>query len=423
MTQTCTERDGLTHAVFLRRLAGAPSATSADARLGNGAFLALRLVDLLGPGRGPAHADVFRYQHAATERVCRELPADRTETAHLAGLVRSAADAFRTSDVGLVVPALLAYAHYLENELLLEEALDVLEALIHVGGPTLNSPDAIGVRLRLARVFRKLNSVEEADARYSEAGRLASSAGDLRSALLSEIGRALVVQARGDLRGAEEALRGILADARAKFYEEAEAGAWHALGTTLFLRGDVAGAITCVWRAFESYDDEPSQLRALNEIGMLFLSLGEADVAELALSEVVRRGARPDMVTNALIELMHCSTYRGDRIGFERWRGQCLSLLNRMPPNMIADFHLKAGIGYARFGNFRVADELLTEALTVAAAHDLHELEFRVERIKGGLHECQSLLSAAPVTFKEPTQDLSLREVRLSLKEFATIHG
>ena len=93
-----------------------------------------------------------------------------------------------------------------------------------------------------------------------------------------------------------------------------------------------------------------------------------------------------------------------------------------MPPNMIADFHLKAGIGYARFGNFRVADELLTEALAIAAAHDLHELEFRIERIKGGLDECQSVLAGAPVTFKEPTQDLSLRDVRLSLKEFATIH-
>src|SRR5213596_3305128 len=112
MTQTCTERDRLPHAVFLKRLAGAPTATSVDGRLGNGAFLALRLVDLLGPVGEPAHPEAFRYQHAATERMCRELPADRTETAHLAGLVRSAAEAFRTSDVGLVVPALLAYAHY-----------------------------------------------------------------------------------------------------------------------------------------------------------------------------------------------------------------------------------------------------------------------------------------------------------------------
>src|SRR2546423_5270439 len=107
MTQTCTERHGLTHAAFLKRLAGAHSATSADARLGNGAFLALRLVDLLGPGRGPAHADVFRYQHAATERVCRELPGDCTETSHLTGLVRAVADAFQVHDARIVVPALL----------------------------------------------------------------------------------------------------------------------------------------------------------------------------------------------------------------------------------------------------------------------------------------------------------------------------
>src|SRR5437879_10805780 len=124
-----TQRDGLPQAVFLRRLAGARSATSGDARLGHGAFLALRLVDRLGPGRGAAHADVFRYQHAATERACRELPGDRTETSHLTGLVRAVADAFREHDARIVVPALFAYAHYLENELLLEEALDVLAAL------------------------------------------------------------------------------------------------------------------------------------------------------------------------------------------------------------------------------------------------------------------------------------------------------
>src|SRR5207244_13252697 len=105
MTQTCTERDGLTHAVFLRRLAGAPSATSADARLGNGAFLALRLVDLLGPGRGPAHADGFRYQQAATERVCRALPADRPETSNLTGLVRAVAEAFQEQEARIEVTA------------------------------------------------------------------------------------------------------------------------------------------------------------------------------------------------------------------------------------------------------------------------------------------------------------------------------
>src|SRR5437867_12235839 len=109
MTQTCTERDSLPHAVFLKRLAGAPTATSVDGRLGTGAFPALRRVDLLGPGSEPAHPDAFRYQHAATERMCRELPVDHTETGHLSGLVRSAAEAFPSRTPEHVVPALLAY--------------------------------------------------------------------------------------------------------------------------------------------------------------------------------------------------------------------------------------------------------------------------------------------------------------------------
>src|SRR2546430_17071612 len=157
MTQACTELDGLPHAVFLRRLAGARSETSADARLGNGAFLALRLVDLLGPGRGPAHADVFRYQHAATERVCRELPTDHTETSHLIGVVLAVADAFHQQEVRIVAPALLAYAHYLEDELRLDEALDALETLHRVGAERLACSDAIAVQLRIGRVNRKLH--------------------------------------------------------------------------------------------------------------------------------------------------------------------------------------------------------------------------------------------------------------------------
>src|SRR5205807_5701537 len=114
-------------AVFLRRLAGATRGTSLDARLGRAAFVALRLVDLLAPDEHTPSPDAFHYQHNDTERACRGIPADRPETSHLIGVVQSAADAYHTHDVGLVFPALFAYAHYLEDEMRLEEALDVLE--------------------------------------------------------------------------------------------------------------------------------------------------------------------------------------------------------------------------------------------------------------------------------------------------------
>jgi len=60
----------LPHAVFLERATNEPP-TSAAVRLGQGAFLVLRLVDLLAPDRDPpTSSEVFRYQSAATQRYC-----------------------------------------------------------------------------------------------------------------------------------------------------------------------------------------------------------------------------------------------------------------------------------------------------------------------------------------------------------------
>src|SRR5256885_1844809 len=122
MTQTCTERHGLTHAAFLKRLAGAHSATSAD-RLG--------------------------------------------------------------------------------------------------------CSDAIAVQLRIGRVNRKLNRFVEGDVAYALAGVLAEAAGNVRSSFLSRVGRAISIQARGNLAEAERLFRELAADARAADERDIEARAHH----------------------------------------------------------------------------------------------------------------------------------------------------------------------------------------------------
>src|SRR2546430_16022790 len=139
------------------------------------------------------------------------------------------------------------------------------------------------------------------------------------------------------------------------------------------------------------YEDESSSLRALNDLGVMLLAVGRVDDAERALTEVVRRGGARDNVSNASIELMHCASYRRDRMAFERRRVECESRRKEMPPNILADFHLKAGIGSARFGNFRKAQVQLSAALNIAAESGLNELVFRIrseERRVG--KECRS---------------------------------
>jgi len=410
----------LEHAAFLRRLADAGPG-SPQARLGHGAFLTLRLVDLLDPAERRVRPDVFGYQLAAMDRVSRELPGDSTETAHLIGLVRATADAFRSRDSQLVVPALLAYAHYLEDELMLSEGLDVLETALRVGGEALRASDRVASRLRMARVLRKLNEFVAAEQAYKHAADLAAATGDTHSVLLSRIGSANTLVARGNLTEAECALKEALEDAESLGDEDAQARAQQGLAVVLSTSGQPAEAIPHEWRAFQLYEDELSRMRVLSDLGVMLLIVGDVEGAECALTEIVRRGANEDVLDNAMIELMNCASYKRDRVGFERWRDRCAARRQKMPRNVLADFYLKTGIGRARFGHFDRAEVLLRTALKIAEDAGLHELVFRIERISGGLRDCREVCETPLRTIAEPgSQSAAVREVSAALAYLAT---
>ena len=412
---------GLPHAVFLQRVADEP-ATSPEVRLGQGAFLALRFVDLLSPDREPSAPDVFRYQWAATERYCNELAGEGTEAAHLAGIVRATGEAHRGNDVRALAPALVAYALYLEHDGHFQEAEDVLQTMIRVGGVRLAASDATAGWMRLGRVRRLQTDFASAEAAYSEAGRIARQAGDHQSVLLSRVGLCNVIHFQGNLPEAERAWRSVLADAGAGTYHNVEAQAEHGLGNVLQRRGQMHDGAPHLWRAYELYEEESNKLRALTDLGLLLLALGDADGAERALNQVVARDRKGENAGNAMVELMHCMSYRRDRLGFERRRGRCEDQMADMPANIRADFHLKVGIGLARFGNFAKAGTQMEQALEIASAHGLHELVFRIERIKSGLRDCESLVECERLAAAEPVlRTEALREVSASLASLVEV--
>jgi len=420
MTDPASHHAGLPHAVFLHRLAGASSPSALEPRLGRAAFVALRLVDLLGPEHATLHPDAFHYQYVATVRCCRDLPPGSTEASHLLGLVRGTGDAFQQQSAGLVLPALFAYAHYLEDEMRLGEALDVLDTLLQIGGAQLPPADAVGAQLRRARVYRKLNEFDAAEQSYAEGGALAATIGDTHSELLSRIGRALTIIGRGNLAQAEHALRDTLTSAEAWADPDVQARAHHEIAVLLSIRGQPAEAIPHVWRAFELYDEEIARLRALNDLGIMLLVLGDAESAERALTEVLRREPTQEVADSAIIELMNCASYRRDRVGFERWREQCDARRDHMSPNVLTDYMLKAGIGRARFGQLDRAERLLASALKIADDAGLHEFTFRIERIKFGLRDCRQSPNEEPAEVAQPVvQPKAVREVSTALAHLA----
>jgi hypothetical protein len=216
-------------------------------------------------------------------------------------------------------------------------------------------------------------------------------------------------------------LRQILVDVSSSGDPDIEARVEHEMAVVLQHRGQPAEALPHVWRAFELYDDEDQRLRALGDVGLMLLTIGEVDGAELALREVLRRGGAQDIIANAMIELMHCASFRRDQVGFGRWRRRCSEAEADMPPNIAADFHLKAGIGEARFGQFNRARASMTHALKVATDAGLHEFVFKIERIKNGLRACEEALTAAPYANAEPViQSDAVREVSASLAQLVT---
>jgi tetratricopeptide (TPR) repeat protein len=408
----------LPHAVFLRRVATRP-ATDPEVRLGQGAFLVLRLVDLLSPDREPVASDAFRYQWTATERYCTELEVEGPEGVHLSGLVQAIHDAHRLQEFKLLAPAFLAYALFLEEEGHYEEAADVLETLARTGGERLVASDRTANLLRLGRVQRKVALFDQAAATYHRAGESAQREGDGFSALLARIGYCNVLHFRGNLAEAERCLLGVLEDARRGGFRQAEAMAEHGLGSVLDVRGNIDDGVPHLWRAYELYEDDSSRLRVLHDIGMDFLSLGDADSAERAFRSVAARSAHRDEVLNALVELMHCASYRRDRLAFERRRQECDARVADMPPNVLTDYCLKSGIGAARFGNYTKARALMTEGLAIASRHGLHEFEFRIERILNGLGDCEAAAIAEEAASTPVHHSEAVREVSASLSALA----
>src|ERR1043166_7858352 len=410
---------GLPHAVFLQRVTDEP-ATPPEVRLGQGAFLALRFVDLLAPDREAPTPDVFRYQWAATERYCAELAGEGTEASHLTCIVRAAGDAHRANDIGLVAPALFAYALYLEQESHFEEAEDALLTMIDVGAGRIQASDNISAWMRLGRVRRKQTDFDGATEAYTEAGRLPHTAGDSRAGLLRRGGNCNTLYFHGNLAGAEQGWRSILADASAAADRYVEAQAHHGLGNLLQRRGLAHAGAPHLWQAYELYEDDTDQLRVLNDLGIALLSIGDVNAAERALTDVVRRDRGSENRTNSLIELMQCASYRRDRLAFERAREECLKNLDAMAPNIRADYYLKVGIGLARFGNLVKANTNLSRALEIASAHDLNELVFRIGRIRDGLRECDAPAEwSAPLAETHQRSD-ALREVSASLATLNT---
>jgi tetratricopeptide (TPR) repeat protein len=337
---------GLAHAVFLDRASDAPE-TAPEVRLGQGAFLVLRLVDLFAPGHEPVEHEVFQRHWMATDRYCAELVHEGPEAQHLGNICTLAADAHRTGRFERLRAALAGYGTFVEDGGADHEAADVFRTAARTaqeGEETRAAP----FWLRAGAASARAGQWEDAE----EAFRAARRYGDHETRLLVRAGRADVLRAEGRLEDGIAELEKVLRAARRARFEQAERVALLGLARAFGRRREPVEAAIRAWSAFTKSASHGERAEAAVELGARLEQAGALDFAAQAYA-LAERHPRDAGRSRALIGLLRVSAARGDRMSFERWRRALKSIPDegpRLTREAALEILCEVARGCARFG-------------------------------------------------------------------------
>ncbi len=391
------------HEPFLQRAADSGAEPASSHALA--AFLTMRLVDQFATDRPSPPEDALAYQVRATRDFIKGLQSPSVESNHLYEIVRVAAGIGAFRKARLLWPPLLAFAYWLEQELRLEEALDVLRTGLCLGTDGATESE-IAAHLQLGRVFRLAGRFEQAHDSYAAASRLAARAGDGHSVLLSRIGRGLVAQQVGNLPEAERLIHGVLDEAKRTGDRDAEARACHDLAVTHAFMGREASAVEHSFQAFKLYEQRPQRTRALGDTGIMLKELGHYSAAKRALLHCVELEPPPELRVRALVELMELGAYMQDRLAFERWRRELAERYEQLPPDEQVEYEIKLGYGLAMFDRGPEGVKHLEQAVALAEQYGLGERLFRAESLLKEVRDDEERALAAPPAETEPAPEL-----------------
>jgi tetratricopeptide (TPR) repeat protein len=388
-----------------------------QARLALAGYVVARLVDrLLTKGTNPELHEGFLWQLDAVRRHISDLPGNLPETAHLAGITESVpVDGQPLASLRL---GLTAYGYFLEHEGRLEEALDAVSLAVRTYGEEIPAAELGACAWFCGRLHRLLAHWEAAMECYRAAELAGELTGDLTSTLRGQLGCAAVLRGQGNLPAARLAVEEVLRQAEPLQLAEVLTNGYGDLGVVFELQGLKVESLHAKYRAFQQAPDSLQQMRALGDVGVGLAEIGCHRGARLAFEIVIDSTASFLVRTNALIELMDLESATGNRVAFERHRSAVETVLEQMSPSMLVDYHYKAGVGMARFGQLARAANLLKAAAELAETNRLNAWYFRVERVLENLALCPDHDIELP-DGPELTRAPQIREVELGLRQYA----
>jgi tetratricopeptide (TPR) repeat protein len=389
------------------------------ARLALGGYVVCRLVgSMFTLDDSEESEEAFVWQLDAVRRHLRSLPGDTPEAAHLSGITQEVLST-REATAGLRL-SLTAYAYYLEHEGRLEEALEVLGIATRTHGELIPPADFGAVSLFAARLNRLLARWNAAMDCYQAAEQAGDTSGDRTVQLRGRLGRAAVLRGMGNLPLARSIGEEVAVTASEEHLPEMQALAYTNLGAVYSVEGKTVEFVQANYKAFVLTEDPLQRMWILGDIAMGLVKLGSYDSARVAFDIVLASNTSFVVRTNAMLESMDMEACVGNRMAFERRRAEAEELTERMPPSMLADFHFKAGVGLARFGQGARGRALLTAGLALSEAHRLNAWYFRFEHKLAELAEGET---REPERAPDSSWSNSpvLEEVAVGLREYAAL--
>jgi tetratricopeptide (TPR) repeat protein len=403
------------HLAFFEAL-GSLEESGTDWHATTAGLVVLRMVDAwYDEGAHVAAADAWGLT-AVREAVAAMTVGDPARTI-LSGVVDAVATAQR-ADFSVVATRLSAYGRALHFDAKWRLAADVYETLLAYAHPIDESDVYINASMQLGYCLRMLGEFDQAAVAYADAGRVATSMGDVVGILRARIADARLSMSRGNLPRAEEILDDTIARAKSESLDDVAGLAMHERAIVAYDRGDFPLSIRFAYDALPRLTGQSARDRVLVDIAASFLELGVTSAARDAFLVLAATAQEQYVRWTATLNLLELAVVDTNEPAFESYRRELAAI--ELPANLQVSYHLQSGKGYTAFGRWERAQRSLTRAVELAAKHRLNQLLFAAEE---GLRQLEVGKSAArtSVPFVPAIAPDSVADVAAAIHEMRTL--
>jgi tetratricopeptide (TPR) repeat protein len=337
----------------------------------------------------------------------------------LSGVVDAVATAER-ADFSVVATRLSAYGRALHFDAKWRLAADVYETLLTYAHPIDESDVYINASMQLGYCLRMLGEFDQAAIAYADAGRVATSMGDVVGILRARIADARLSMSRGNLPRAAEILDDTIIRAEHEALHDVVGLALHERSIVAYEGGEYSRAIRFAYDALPKLSGQSARDRVLADIAASFLDLGVTSAARDAFLVLAATAQEQYVRWTATLNLLELSVLETSEPRFESYRRELANA--ELPANLEVGFHIQSGKGYMAFGRFDRAHRSLNRAIELAAKHRLNQLLFSAEE---SLRQLEGIQAAKPTTtdFTPVAAPESVVDVAAAIHQMRTLVG